>query len=331
MTRKKSVRGAFLAGLAFMMGANPVYSADLSAVPRSHPHLDKARAVAFRANTWNMNPLILCYSDQNSETQQILRDPPPAKVFDNLYNIGRGRWTAWAVTTSEGIILIDTLDNTDEAKQYIVAGLQKLGLDPANIKAIIISHGHGDHYGGARYLQETYPGAQVYMSAADYDLADKAAAGPRGRGVMAPRHDKVVADGDKLTLGDEIITMYLTPGHTPGTISMMIPVKDHGASHILAFWGGSGSNDKPPAIHKQYEASIVRFMNTVKQVKADGILSNHPPLDDSMGKIEHLRETPDMANPFLIGTTGTLNWLEVARQCNLNNADIDRAQRKTGL
>jgi len=301
-------------------------SRDTADIPQ--PHLAKARAAAFQGNTWNYPGLILCYSDQNTEAQQVIKLPPPTKAFDNLYNVGIGAVTAWAVTTSQGIILIDTLDNTEEAKTYIEGGLKKLGLNPADIKDIIITHGHADHYGGAAYLQQTYPHAHVYMTAVDYDLAEKAAAGPRGHGVAAPRRDQVVTDGEKLTLGDETITMYITPGHTPGTISMLVPVKDHGRPKLLSFWGGTASANLTPEMHKAYDQSVTRFSKISRDAHVDGFLSNHPSLDDSDGKLEHLRETPDMPNPFLVGLAATTRYYKVVQECNLNNADINAARAK---
>ena len=79
----------------------------------------------------------------------------PAKVFDNLYFVGTKIHSSWALTTSQGIILIDTLYEyaTDEA---IVGGMKKLGLDPANIKYVIVSHAHGDHVGGAKMIQDRF-------------------------------------------------------------------------------------------------------------------------------------------------------------------------------
>src|ERR1051325_1194406 len=93
--------------------------------------------------------------------------PPPAKVFDNLYFVGANWVSAWAITTSEGIILIDALNNKAEAESLIDNGMKKLGLDPAKIKYVIVTHAHGDHYGGANYLVEKYK-PRVAMSDADW-------------------------------------------------------------------------------------------------------------------------------------------------------------------
>jgi metallo-beta-lactamase class B len=72
----------------------------------------------------------------------------PAKVFDDFYFVGGKIHSAWALTTSEGIILFDTIFPYN-SEELIVGGLKKLGLDPTMIKYIVVTHGHGDHIGGA--------------------------------------------------------------------------------------------------------------------------------------------------------------------------------------
>ncbi len=78
----------------------------------------------------------------------------PAKVFDNLYYVGMTEYSAWAITTTQGIILIDAVYDYS-VEDEVVEGLKKLGLNPADIKYVLISHGHLDHAGGAKLLQET--------------------------------------------------------------------------------------------------------------------------------------------------------------------------------
>ena len=95
----------------------------------------------------------------------------PAKVFDNLYFVGGKLHSAWALTTKEGIILIDTIYPYN-SEELIVGGMRKLGLDPKNIKYVLISHAHGDHIGGAEMLQTRY-GARVVMGAPDWDAVAK--------------------------------------------------------------------------------------------------------------------------------------------------------------
>src|SRR5205823_6254089 len=161
---------------------------------------------------------------------------------------------------------------------------------------ILITHGHGDHYGGARWLVETY-GPRVVASDADYDLMRlpfyDPAGYPAGFG-SPPRRDLVAADGQELTLGDTTITMILTPGHTPGTLSFIIPVKDKGAPHLLAIWGGTGI-PADQAARIKYFASIDHF-KSYTDLGVDAELSNHPFVDDSLARMEQLRAHPNGPN-----------------------------------
>src|SRR5437667_1032435 len=126
--------------------------ANLESAKIAQPHLAKARTIAFGENGWKFPALITCYPDEGQSAEHVIADPGPGKAADNLYFLGTGIVAAWAVNTSDGIILIDTLDNQAEVDKFIIGGLKQLGQDPARIKTIIVSHGHGDHYGGARYL-----------------------------------------------------------------------------------------------------------------------------------------------------------------------------------
>jgi metallo-beta-lactamase class B len=89
----------------------------------------------------------------------------PVKVFDNLYFVGQSEYSVWAVTTSQGIITIDTIFDYS-VEEEVAGGLKKLGLDAANIKYAVVTHPHPDHHGGAKFLQDRY-GTRVLMSAAD--------------------------------------------------------------------------------------------------------------------------------------------------------------------
>src|SRR5205814_629481 len=75
--------------------------------------------------------------------------------FDNLHFVGTKFHSAWALTSSDGIILIDTLYDY-ASEEAIVGGLKKLGLDPAMVKYVIVSHAHGDHVGGAKLMQDRF-------------------------------------------------------------------------------------------------------------------------------------------------------------------------------
>src|SRR5215468_5193813 len=94
----------------------------------------------------------------------------PVKVFDNLYFFGQSEYAVWAITTSQGIIVIDTIFDYS-VEEEVAGGMKKMGLDPVNIKYAVVTHAHPDHDGGARFLQEHY-GTHVIMSPADWDVLD---------------------------------------------------------------------------------------------------------------------------------------------------------------
>jgi metallo-beta-lactamase class B len=236
----------------------------------------------------------------------------PVKVFDNLYYVGEREYSAWAVTTSDGIIVIDTIW-AYSVEDEIVGGLKKLGLNPANIKYALVSHAHTDHIGGAKYLQDKF-GTRIVMSAADWDLAER---NVRLAEEIKPRRDVVAPDGHKLTLGDTTLSLYLTPGHTPGTISTVFTVKDGGRAHTVATWGGTAFNFQPsPEAFQIYARSAASFLDVVKQTGADIILSNHPIFDGSLKKFEALaRRETGAPHPYVVGQNTVQRYLKVAEEC----------------
>ncbi len=245
----------------------------------------------------------------------------PVKVFDNLYFVGQTEYSAWAVTTSDGIIIIDTIWDYS-VENEIVGGLTKLGLDPRKIKYAIVSHGHIDHAGGAKYLQDHF-GTRIILAAADWDLLDHTTgAWPK------PKRDIVATDGQRLTLGDTTLTLYLTPGHTLGTISTLIPVKDGGKPHLAAEWGGTAFNwlrnravyitpERPDRFwFETYSTSAERFRDIVAKAGADIIISNHTIFDGSKTKLPTVQERkPGDPNPYVIGKESVQRYLTVADEC----------------
>ena len=231
----------------------------------------------------------------------------PVKVFDNLYFFGQSEYAVWAITTSQGILVLDTIFDYS-VEEEVAGGMKKLGLDPANIKYAVVTHAHPDHDGGARFLQEHY-GTRVIMSPGDWDVLDKRTNGTK------PKRDMEATDGQKLTLGDTTITLYITPGHTPGTISVVFPVKDNGASHTAALWGGVGLNQDKESV-QMYIRSNQRFAGIVKQAGADVILANHTDWDRSKINLPLLaHRAPGIPNPYIVGNAKALNFLKVAEEC----------------
>ena len=237
----------------------------------------------------------------------------PARMFDNLYWVGTKIHSAWALQTSGGIILIDTLYNY-AAESEIVEGLKKLGLDPAAIKYVVITHAHGDHDEGARLLQDRY-GAHVVMGAPDWDLVEKNVNIPGG----VPKRDIVGEDGQKITLGDGSVTLVSTPGHTLGTLSLIFAVKDRGRPVTVAYSGGTAFNfPKDVARYDTYIASQKKMAEAAKAAGATIIMSNHSEFDDAWdrGRLVKLRRTGE-PHPYELGNDAVQRYFTVTGECAL--------------
>ena len=238
---------------------------------------------------------------------------PPVRVFDNLYYMGQTEYSAWVVNTSGGLIVIDPIfDYSVEAE--IVDGITEIGLDPGDIRYVVVSHGHSDHAGGARFLQDRF-GARVILSAADWDLLERT-----GGDWPKPRRDIEAYDGYELTLGETTLLLYLTPGHTPGTLSTLIPVRDGTSEHMAALWGGTAFNfmggGEDARWFNEYIDSAERFQLLAADEGADVILSNHTRYDGSTTKLLALRgrgrEDP---HPYVVGAESVQRYLTVAAEC----------------
>jgi metallo-beta-lactamase class B len=211
------------------------------------------------------------------------------KVADNLYFVGQSEYSVWAITTSEGIILLDAIFDYS-IEEEVDGGLKKLGLDPTKIKYTVVSHAHPDHYAGGKFLQDKY-GAKVIMSAADWDVLDRANG-------TKPARDMVATDGQKLTLGDTTLTLYVTPGHTPGTISTISPGKRRRPNAPGSSLGRNGPQRRS-RIFNQLHRVAKRFSDIARQAGADIIVSNHTDWDRSKVNLPLLaKRTPGSAKPL---------------------------------
>jgi metallo-beta-lactamase class B len=241
----------------------------------------------------------------------------PYKVFDNLYWLGTRQHSSWALRTSAGLILIDT--NFAWATQpEIIDGMTKLGLNANDLKYVIISHAHGDHDQGAAELQTKY-GAKVVMGAADWDSTLQRPATAAG-GV--PKRDITVGpEGSKITLGDTTVTIVHTPGHTPGTLSYVFPVKDGGRTVMVAYSGGTltGAFGTDGSRWDEYIASQKKIAKAAADAGASVILSNHSEYDNAYTKarLAGLKREVGEDNPFIVGADSVQRYFTVMTECAL--------------
>lgn len=248
--------------------------------------------------------------------------PPATQVFDNLYFVG-GDWvSAWLLKTSQGLILIDSLNNGNEAHEVIEGGLARLGLDPRDIKYIIVTHAHGDHYGGAGYLVRKYH-PHVIASESDWNTMEGTLEFTSKLWDAPPARDMAVRDTQTLTLGDTTVTFFVTTGHTLGTLSLLFDVRSHGQVHHAMLWGGTSFNfGKDFSRLESYSANAERMAGMAKNLPVDVLLSNHSSWDGSITKMNALRAGGAGApNPFVTGPGPVIRSFQVMDECAQAQAD----------
>lgn len=238
----------------------------------------------------------------------------PYRVFDDLYFVGTKIHSAWALTTSAGIIVIDTLfDYAIEPE--IVDGLTALRLDPRDIKYVLISHAHGDHDQGAALLQSRY-GAKVVMGAPDWDSTlQRPASAPGG----VPKRDVSVGpEGLELRLGDTKVAVVATPGHTPGTLSFIFPVRDAGRTLVVAYSGGTAFNFPRRAENFAiYRDSAQKMADAAKAAGATVLMSNHTEFDGAYDRVRiaQLARAPGEKHHYESDATTVGRYFEMTRDC----------------
>ena len=252
----------------------------------------------------------------------------PAQLFDDVYYIGRRVVGVFAIATSDGIVLIDSMDPTDADERHIIPGMEKLGLDPAAIKLIILTHGHFDHFAGARRLQKRF-GCKVCLGEIDSAFMVSSDSRLPLDSLEYPHIDFYLEDRKPITLGGHTFVPVLTPGHTPGCMSLIFNCHDKGEEHWVSLWGGAGL-PRPEFAPSQRMKDSCDFANGALQFQlicdeyhCDVVLGVHPHRCDLFEKLERMKtRTAEDPNPFVVGPEGVkanlqlraVEALDLARQ-----------------
>ncbi len=227
----------------------------------------------------------------------------PTKLFDNLYYVGRTDVGAWVIQTSDGLVLIDTLYTPEDAELIVAGGLRKLGLDPANLKVVFVTHFHGDHAGGVPYFQKQ--GVRVMLSESDWSQLGG-----------APDADSIAHDGEVITVGDTTFTVVLTPGHTPGAISLIFPVFENGEQHkaVIMELSPRGGID----VHREAVVGIEHLAEFTAREGVDVALHPHEMIFDPVARdfiLSASTRTAGSANPLVIGKESMQRFASMVGAC----------------
>jgi metallo-beta-lactamase class B len=286
--------------------------------PQSLAHIEAAKKLA-GADPWLQSPYTFyCVAGNARGNNASAPELEPVRLFDNVYAVGNSEATVYAIVTSQGIILIDS-GYADRVETVVIPGLKKAGLDPANVKFILLGHGHADHFGGAQYFQEHF-GTKVGTTAADWDVIHPAnpPAGQANSNQSRPKRDLILAEGQPVKLGDVTVTPIAIPGHTPGSLAYIFPVKDGRQTHMAGLFGGTiltVDRITTPGL-KQYVQSIDHYLETAKRLKVDVELQNHPIFDMTPDRLARLqaRKTGE-PHPFMTGTARYVTFWSVVSEC----------------
>lgn len=230
----------------------------------------------------------------------------PFRIFGNLYYVGDRKVCMHLVDTGAGLILFDS--GYSHNYNALIHSVQALGYSPADIKILIHSHAHFDHFGGGDRLREAY-GTKIYMSAVDTELTRQMP--QRALMELAPGKDDqicypdiIIEDGDVISLGNTQIHCVLSPGHTPGTMSFFFKATDGKCWLDVGYFGGVGFL----TLYKQYlekyrlNPNMLEILKdtiqSLKKRQVDIFLGNHPNHNCTLEKRQYMLEHPE-ENPFI--------------------------------
>lgn len=207
---------------------------------------------------------------------------PPRHLAGNLYYVGASGVSSYLITTPEGHILVDT--GFEETVPLILRGVAQLGFKPEDIKLILSSHAHIDHVGGHAQMKKI-TGAQVIASAADAAVLESGGAAdflnwpPEVLHYAPAKVDRIVSDGEKVSLGGTTLTAHLTPGHTRGATTWTMELVEGGRTFQVVFFSSATinagtrllNNARYPEIATDLESTFARL----KALPCDIFLAPH--------------------------------------------------------
>jgi metallo-beta-lactamase class B len=225
------------------------------------------------------------------------RSVAPIKLFDNLYFVGTNTVGSLIIDSGDGLVMVDT-GCGDEDVSMMVEDMKKLGLDPAKIKLILITHEHFDHYGGVQFLKKNVcPDAKIAMSLTGWNLLQTVSFEWAYIGTRPQSVDIYLTDGMKIKIGSEVFQVVATPGHSPGCLSFIFPVTENKELHMVGIMGGSAVWPTQTEA-KLYKTSIEYFKAFAKAANCDVGISVHS-VESDFAKLR--ARIPGELNPLVIG------------------------------
>lgn len=218
---------------------------------------------------------------------------PPHKIIGNMYYVGTESLGSFLVVTPAGNILIDS--NYERNVPVILKSVEQLGFKFSDIKIVLGSHAHADHMEGDALVKQL-TGAQVMAMAEDVPALEKMTPGGKPHPI-----DRVLHDGDTVTLGGTTLVAHLTPGHTHGDTTWSAKIQDGGKSYDVVIIGSMGVNGsaKQLAANSEVIAEYEQGFKVSRSLPCDVPLGSHPAMYHMTEKYAQLMKNPTGPNPFI--------------------------------
>jgi metallo-beta-lactamase class B len=218
---------------------------------------------------------------------------PPHKIIGNIYYVGTKTLSSFLVVTPQGNILIDS--TYERNVPVIEKSVTDLGFKFSDIKILLGNHAHGDHQEGDALVKQM-TGAQVMAMAEDVPALQAMKPGGKEHPI-----DKVLRDGEQVTLGGTKLVAHLTPGHTRGCTTWTTTAQEGGKTYNVMF----GCSLRPPAVvTPEIADEFNRSFKTVRALPCDVQLGDHGAQYNMQEKFAKLKE--GAPNPFIDPESCTL-------------------------
>lgn len=248
-----------------------------------------AALVAQTAKVWTAEELFR--RNVGTREQQNLQFPPH-KIIGNLYYVGTESLGSFLVATPEGLILINS--DYEQTVPVIRSSVEKLGFRFSDVKILLGSHAHADHMQGDAMIKEL-TGAKVMAMEQDVPVLRAMTPGNKPHPI-----DRILHDGEEVTLGGSTLVAHLTPGHTRGCTTWTMKVQEGGKSYDVVIIGSVGvnpgfklvNNPDVPQIADEYR----RAFQVLRALPCDVPLGSHPAMYNLAEKYAKVGKGP---NPFI--------------------------------
>lgn len=241
----------------------------------------------------------------------------PFRIIGNIYYVGTADLGSFLITSTEGHVLVDS--GLEDAATQLLASIAKLGFNAGDIKVLLNTQAHYDHAAGLAAVKGVSRASMV-ASAADRPLLDS---GGRDDFAFGDRLtftpvtvDRVVRDGDTVTVGPTTLTAHLTPGHTKGTTTWTMVVREAGQEYRVVFAGSTSinpgvqvrNNPKYPEMFADFEKTFAKL----RALPVDVFFTQHGGAYGLIDKAARL-EAGAKPNPF-IDPDGYKRWIDAGEQ-----------------